>query len=305
MVKMTEKFIYPGSFDPFTIGHYAVLKQALQQFDAGVVAIGNNEQKSALHKLLFSKEQRQKMVQSALAEYARTDSSLNVAEKNKLAAVKVVVFDGLQVDAAIKFGCPVIVRGVRNQTDCELEEKLAYFNEELADIRKAQIKTLLLATQGNMRFVSSTDVKELCRIGEYRLVRKFVAPAVFYELMKIYLQREYVSVLQSLGTKADEKDWTAFENLCKKKFNGTLDVLVDTLNCLAIWQGKTSGEPDNKLKLAAFYRSCHKDDMSLCLQICKQYTGVEIEPETMQKLQMLLKNEKLANQQKNCFDLAV
>lgn len=251
---MGKNFVYPGSFDPFTIGHYDVLKRAFRKFGPGVVVVGSNEEKSVLNKTLFPLEKKVVLIKAALKEYSEADVCLSATERRRLPETEVVAFEGLQVDAAITLGCPVIVRGVRNNCDRELEEKLKYFNDELADIRAARVETVLFAAEEKLCFVSSTDTKELCRIGEYVLAQKFVAPVIHNEMMKIYLQPVYETILKKLGIADCKKQWAELvDNLVLSAKNG-FSTIGCRLNRLAIAERNGGKGDDNKLlRLAIFY----------------------------------------------------
>lgn len=251
---MEKNFVYPGSFDPFTTGHYDVLKRAFRKFGPGVVVVGNNEEKSVLNKTLFSLEKKTVLIKAALKEYSEADVCLTATERRRLPETEVVAFEGLQVDAAIKLGCPVIVRGVRNNCDRELEEKLKCFNDELAGIRAARVETVLFAAEGKLCFVSSTDTKELCRIGEYILARKFVAPVIHNEMMKIYLQPVYESILNKFGIANCKKQWADLVANLAFGAKNSFSTIGCRLNRLAIRERNGGEREDNKLlRLAIFY----------------------------------------------------
>ncbi len=130
--------LFPGSFDPFTVGHKDIVERTLQSIaDEVIIAIGNNCDK----KYLQSIEQR-------------IENIRKVFENNS--KVKVVAYDGLTVDFAKQVDASFIVRGVRNLKDFEYERDIADVNHRLTGI-----ETVLLYTKPEYACVSSSIVREL------------------------------------------------------------------------------------------------------------------------------------------------
>lgn len=133
--------LYPGTFDPFTTGHLSIVERGLQLFDKIVIAVGINDSKRA---------------------WRPTES--RVAHIGKVMAgeprVEVVSYSGLTVEAARKYGCGFILRGVRTVADFEYERNLAYANRNISGI-----ETVLLYTLPELSFISSTMVRDLARNG--------------------------------------------------------------------------------------------------------------------------------------------
>ena len=137
-----RKAIFPGTFDPFTIGHYSVVKRALTFMDEVVIGIGVNESK----RTWFPVEKRVEMIQKLYADEPR---------------IKVAAYSGLTVDFAKECGAKFIVRGIRTVRDFEYEETIADINRKLAGI-----ETLLLFTEPELTSISSTIVRELLQFGK-------------------------------------------------------------------------------------------------------------------------------------------
>lgn len=133
--------LYPGTFDPFTIGHLSVLERALPLFDKIVVAIGVNDAKKC-----FSP------IQQRVEEI-----SLLFTDEPK---VKVVSYEGLTVDVAKQEGAEYILRGVRSVADFQYEQQLADINRNISGI-----ETVLLYTLPEQSYISSSMVRELARNG--------------------------------------------------------------------------------------------------------------------------------------------
>lgn len=134
--------LFPGTFDPFTLGHYSIVERALPLFDRIVVAVGVNNQK----RTLFSEEERLDCIRSL---YCGNDR------------VEVIAYSGLTVDTARSCGAQFIVRGVRMIQDFEYEKNLAVVNRELSGI-----ETVFLYTLPELGHVSSSIVRELISYGK-------------------------------------------------------------------------------------------------------------------------------------------
>ena len=159
------KVIYPGSFDPITIGHLDIIKRLDQMFDEVVVAILINEAKHSL----FSIKERKQLIEEEI-------------EENKLESVKVKTFEGLLVDFAKKENSKTIVRGIRAVTDYEYEINIAQFNNKLYP----GLETIFLLSDPKFSFISSSGIRELASFGGD--VSKFVSKNVktaIYEKNKL------------------------------------------------------------------------------------------------------------------------
>ena len=146
--------VYPGSFDPLTLGHLDLIERGAVLFDGLVVAVLRNPSKIPA----FSLEQRLEQLRAATSH---------------LDGVEVRSFDGLTVNVAKACGAGVILRGLRAMSDFEFELQLAHTNKSLAP----QLETLFLATAVHHSFLSSSVVKEVARFGGdvSRMVPKGVA----------------------------------------------------------------------------------------------------------------------------------
>lgn len=133
--------LYPGTFDPFTIGHLSIVERGLQLFDEIIIAIGVNESKK-----------NHSTIKQRIEHIERVTS--------KMQGVKVVSYDNLTVEAAKEHGANFILRGVRTVADYEYERNLAYANRNLTGI-----ETVLLYTLPELSYISSTLVRDLQRHG--------------------------------------------------------------------------------------------------------------------------------------------
>ena len=134
--------IYPGSFDPVTLGHYDIIERSSRIFDRVIVGVLCNSAKTPL----FTTDERVEMLRYVTAE---------------LPNVTVLSFDGLLVDFARQQSADVIVRGLRAVTDFEYELQMAQMNRVIAP----EIDTLFLTTNLKYAYLSSSMVKEVDRYG--------------------------------------------------------------------------------------------------------------------------------------------
>ena len=133
--------IFPGSFDPFTVGHHSIVMRALPLFDKIVVAIGINAAKHAM-----------------MSESRRVEALRELYADNE--KIEVISYEGLTVDAAKMCGAKFILRGVRMIQDFEYEKNLAEVNRSISGL-----ETVLLYTLPEFGHISSSIVRELIRYG--------------------------------------------------------------------------------------------------------------------------------------------
>lgn len=142
--------LFPGTFDPFTRGHYSVVERALNLFDEVIIAIGVN----ALKKPMFTADERVAMLQQLYADEPR---------------VRVVAYSGLTVDLAQEYGARFMLRGVRSVIDFEYEKSIADVNRDISGV-----ETVLMFTQPQYAHISSSVVRELLSYG--RNVEAYLPP---------------------------------------------------------------------------------------------------------------------------------
>jgi len=148
--------VYPGTFDPITLGHMAIIRRAAHLVDRLVIGVTTNPSKSPM----FTVEERLAMVEREVA--AVTDG----------AALSVVSFDSLLMDFAEAQGASMIVRGLRAVADFEYEYQMAGMNQQLND----EIETVFLMADVSLQPIASNLVKEIARFGGS--IDKFVTAAV-------------------------------------------------------------------------------------------------------------------------------
>ena len=150
-----KRAIFPGTFDPFTIGHYSIVKRGLGIFDEIIVAVGVNQ----LKKTLFDVEKRLEIIRQAFKDEPR---------------VKAMSYDNLTVDFALSVDAAYILRGIRSVSDFEYEHTIANTNRNLTGV-----ETVILFTESEYSFISSTIIRDLISYGKD--VSAFLPPNVSIE----------------------------------------------------------------------------------------------------------------------------
>ena len=141
-----KKAVFPGSFDPITIGHLDIVERAIKVFDEIIIAVGDNTNK----KYMFPKGKRVEFVKQTFYNYDN---------------VKIESYDGLTVDFCRKNNIEFMIRGLRNPADFEFEKSIALTNREMTDI-----ETIFFLTSPENSFISSSIVRDLIRNnGDYKL----------------------------------------------------------------------------------------------------------------------------------------
>jgi len=139
---MSKIAVFPGSFDPITIGHFDLVKRAIPIFDKIIVAVGLNAQK----KYLFPLEQRLNWIEEAFADEAK---------------VSVDSFENLTAHYCNDVGAKYLLRGLRNASDFDYEKTISQMNNIVGD----GIETIFLISQPNYSHISSTIVREIIKHG--------------------------------------------------------------------------------------------------------------------------------------------
>lgn len=135
--------IFPGSFDPFTKGHYDIVIRSLDLFDKVIIAIGHNNQKN---KRYFELDWMVEKINSSFADDDR---------------VEVLVYDELTADLAKRVNAEFLVRGLRNTTDFEYENSISQINRYL----NTGLETVFLITSPELSPISSSIIREVHKYG--------------------------------------------------------------------------------------------------------------------------------------------
>ena len=133
--------VFPGSFDPITLGHYDIIKRGISLFDKIIVAIGVNAEK----KYMFTLEERLGFIRESFKDEPK---------------IEVITYEGLTIDLCKKVGAKFILRGLRNPADFEFEKAIAHTNRQLS-----KIETVFLLTAAKTSYISSSIVRDVLRNG--------------------------------------------------------------------------------------------------------------------------------------------
>ncbi len=139
---MSRIALFPGSFDPITLGHVDIIERAVPLFDEIKIAVGTNSAKN----YLFSLEQRVKWIEQTFANEPK---------------VSVITYEGLTVDFARELGVQFLLRGLRNPADFEFEKAIAQANREMVP----DLETVFLLTSARYAYISSSIVREVYNHG--------------------------------------------------------------------------------------------------------------------------------------------
>ena len=132
-----KKAVFPGSFDPLTLGHVDIVTRSLPLFDEIIIAVGTNTSK----KYMFPLDKRISFIEKTFENYPK---------------VKVEFYEGLTIDYCKEKDIDFILRGLRNPADFEFEKAIAHTNRKLS-----KIETVFLLTSASTSFISSSIVREL------------------------------------------------------------------------------------------------------------------------------------------------
>ncbi|HMB63243.1 MAG TPA: pantetheine-phosphate adenylyltransferase [Eudoraea sp.] len=136
-----RRAVFPGSFDPITLGHYDIIQRGLSLFDEINIAIGINADKS----YMFSLDDRLKFIEDAFRDEPK---------------IKVLTYKGLTVDFCKEIKADYILRGLRNPGDFEFEKAIAHTNRKLSEI-----ETVFLLTSSGKSYIRSSIVRDVIRNG--------------------------------------------------------------------------------------------------------------------------------------------
>ena len=136
-----KRAVFPGSFDPITLGHEDIILRGLPIFDEIVIAIGKNSEK----KYMFSEAQRIGFLKSVFKQHSK---------------IRITTYSGLTTDFCKKIEADFILRGLRNPADFEFEKAIAHTNRTLSGI-----ETLFFLTAAKTSYISSSIVRDVIRNG--------------------------------------------------------------------------------------------------------------------------------------------
>ncbi len=141
-----NKCFFPGSFDPFTLGHNNIIEKLVNLSDEIIIGVGNHHEKNSF----IDSNTRKNLIEDVVK---------TIVKKNTI--IKVVIFSGLVVDAARSNNCKTVVRGIRDTSDLNYELRMYNTNRRLEN----NIETIFLATDNNYNHISSSLVRQICKLG--------------------------------------------------------------------------------------------------------------------------------------------
>ncbi len=134
-----KRAVFPGSFDPLTLGHTDIIDRAIPLFDEIIIAIGTNSSKE----YMFSLDQRKSFIKKTYSNEPK---------------IKVDTYEGLTIEYCKKINSDYILRGLRNPADFEFEKAIAHTNRKMS-----KIETVFLLTSANTSYISSSIVRDVLR----------------------------------------------------------------------------------------------------------------------------------------------
>lgn len=156
---MTKIAVFPGSFDPITVGHVDIVKRAIPLFDKIIIAVGVNTQK----KYLYDLETRLQWLKESFGDEP---------------SIEIDSYEGLTINYCKRKNARYILRGIRSAADFEYEKTIAHLNNAMDE----NLETILILSKPELGSISSTIVREIIKgNGD---VSKFVPPVVFRSLTK-------------------------------------------------------------------------------------------------------------------------
>lgn len=159
---MRKIAVFPGSFDPITVGHVDILKRSLPLFDSIIIGIGINSQKQTL----FTLEQRKKWIEKVFKNEPK---------------ISVESYQGLTINFCVEKNANYIIRGIRTSADFEYEKTIAHLNSAMVE----NVETILMLSSAELSSISSTIVREIIR-GKGK-IEKFVPTEVIEDVIKMEL----------------------------------------------------------------------------------------------------------------------
>jgi pantetheine-phosphate adenylyltransferase len=132
-----KRAVFPGSFDPITLGHLDIIHRSIPLFDEIIIGVGTNSEK----KYMFPLDKRMDFIKNTFAEFK---------------SISVTQYEGLTIEFCKKVQADFIIRGLRNPADFEFEKAIAHTNRKMSDI-----ETVFLLTAAKTSFISSSIVREI------------------------------------------------------------------------------------------------------------------------------------------------
>ena len=186
---------YAGSFSPVTRGHLGIVCEALNDYQKVIVGVGINDSKQQLYSL----DERCEMINAALDDllfeyeyrdlvgyrFSRSEEKAVCRLRENRGCVEIAGYRDLTVDCALRSGATALIRGERIVGDHDGEMQASILNKQILEVRKARLSMATIPVpKEDMTYVSSSNVRGLCRLGEYIAAQRYVMPGVHALLMR-------------------------------------------------------------------------------------------------------------------------
>lgn len=227
---MEKIAFYAGSFDPFTVGHFRIVCEALCSYDKVVIGIGCNPDKQTG---MFNVDERRELIQTCFSDFRLvwqnnrfSGPAVSLSEKTALKrlekfpeCLEIIAYDDLTIDAALRCGATSLLRGKRITGDDEEEMQWAMLNRQLLQVRHRHLNIdLLPVPQENLTYVSSSAFKKLCALGEYIAAMPYVSAGVHNAMMKKCLKPIFVEAYhETFAACIDAKPQTEWQTLLQTR----------------------------------------------------------------------------------------
>lgn len=222
--------LYAGSFDPFTLGHQAVVEKALTQYENIYIGVGHNPDK----KPLFSVDERVKLIKKVFENHPSSDK------------IHIISYTQSTVDLAISLKEPLLIRGIRHREDLIYEQSIAEANKTIAKIRGVKLETdFIIINNEFLKTVSSRAVKTLCNMGEYIAAQRYVAPITHNALMTKYLKDTFSKLFENTSINHTSNKWNYIVKEYSRRAYHNLSHLGYMINMLNIYKQFNNDETLN------------------------------------------------------------
>lgn len=260
---------YAGSFSPVTRGHLGIVCEALNDYQKIIVGVGINDSKQQLYSL----DERCEMINAALDDllfeyeyrdlvgyrFSRSEEKAVCRLRENRGCVEIVDYRDLTVDCALRSGATALIRGERIVGDHDGEMQASILNKQILEVRKARLSMATIPVpKEDMTYVSSSNVRGLCRLGEYIAAQRYVMPGVHALLMRHCLSERFVALMQanalSAAAAAEAYDELVRAYSCGRRHH-TLSHVAYMLNYWQIMEnlGQLKVQNPAAMELALFY----------------------------------------------------
>lgn len=196
---------YAGSFSPVTRGHLGIVCEALNDYGKIIIGVGINAGKQQIYPL----EERCKMINAALDDllfeyeyrelagmcFSRSEENAISRLKENPGCLEIIGYSDLTVDCALRSGATALIRGERIVGDHDSEMQAAILNKQLLEVRKSRLSMATIPVpREDMTYISSSNVRALCSLGEYIAAQRYVMPGVHALLMEDFLKKRFAAL---------------------------------------------------------------------------------------------------------------